>query len=165
MTLVEKRTTETTPLVEGRTPSQVGWFVLGLVALAVIAIVIGVAMSVNTEPEVTDSARSAAEVPIQTAFTSEELIMMELAAKGYIPMQAVDWEAMALRQAVADGYVPEQALRPYFAEGNEPLFTAEELTTIELAEKGLIPMQTVDWEEVELKRLANKGLIPWPAAP
>ena len=72
---------------------------------------------------------------------------------------------MALREAVSQGYVPEQALRSYYSAGVEPLFTQEELATIELAEKGLIPMESVNWEEVELKRLANKGLIPYQAAP
>lgn len=100
----------------------------------------------------------------ESTFTAEEEIMVKLAAQGYIPMQAVDWDTIELKRAVAQGLVPEQALRPYIAP-YEPLFTQEELATIELAEKGLIPWQTVDWEDVELRRLIDKGLIPRQAAP
>ena len=140
------------------------YLVLGLIALAVIALAVAFATSQGTT-ETETATRTVADVEPTAVFTEEEQIMMELAAKGYIPMAAVDWEAMALKEAVAQGYVPEQALRPYYFEGAEPLFTNEELATIELAEKGLIPMESVDWEAVELKRLANKGLIPRQAAP
>ena len=149
---------------EARPSNRNTYLALGLITLAVIALAVAFVTS-RDSTETATATRTVAEVEPTAVFSQDEQIMMELAAKGYIPIAAVDWEAMALKEAVAQGYVPEQALRPFYSEGAEPLFTSEELATIELAEKGLIPMESVDWEEVELKRLANKGLIPYQAAP
>lgn len=166
MALVEQQSREAPARVAERTPGRNAWIFLGIIILAVVAGGIALVLNLDTaEPETATPTRTVAEIESTSVFTEEEQIMMELAAKGYIPMQAVDWEAMYLKEAVAQGYVPEQSLHPYFSEGSESLFTEEELATIELAEKGLIPMQSVDWEEVELKRLANQGLIPRQAAP
>jgi len=62
-------------------------------------------------------------------------------------------------QLVNQGLVPAQTLELY-RPPVEPLFTKSELLMIELAESGQIPMPAVDWEEVQLKRLVNQGLIP-----
>ncbi len=139
---------------------------LVLMALITAAVVIGgVALWENSQDGISESAPSAVVATEPASiFTAEEEIMMKLAVQGYIPMEAVDWDAIHLKEAVAQGLVPEQALRPYLAP-YEPIFSSEELATIELAEKGLIPMQTVDWDDVELRRLIAKGLIPRQAAP
>lgn len=96
--------------------------------------------------------------------SQEELITIRLANQGLIPMAAVDWEMIELKRAVAQGWVPEQALQKATVEA-EALFTDEELATIDLASKGLIPSQAVDWDEVALKQLVKRGLIPRAAAP
>lgn len=99
----------------------------------------------------------------ESILTADEVIMIRLATAGIIPMAAVDWDTIELKRAVARGFVPELALHK--AEANaDPLYSSEELATIDLANRGLIPNQSVDWELAELKDLANRGLIPRAAA-
>ena len=88
---------------------------------------------------------------------------MRLANTGLVPMAAVDWETVGLKQAVAAGWVPEQALLA--AASAEPVFTDQQLATIDLATKGLIPAQTVNWDDVALKQLIRRGLVPLAATP
>lgn len=135
----------------------------GLVTVGLVAGAIGIWQSIDTEVP-TAAVAVVPEVEASGVFTAEELIMMDLANRGYIPEQAVDWSTIELKKLVARGLVPEQALRSSIAPAGA-LFSSEELATIDLANKGLIPMQTVDWDVVELKRLANQGLIPRQAVP
>jgi hypothetical protein len=104
---------------------------------------------------------------VEPLFTYEELVLIDLANRGLIPRQAVDWEMVELKRLVNQGLVPRQALEPgrTVAAMPEPLFTNEEIVLIDLANRGLIPRQAVDWEIVELKRLVNQGLIPREALP
>lgn len=169
-TNVTPRTVLATAFTESR---RYGWWILGLVTLAVIAIVTlstrtnEVTLSPRTSEAAAESVQVPAPVPASNGeplLTVEELALVQLANTGHIPLQAVDWDTIELKRAVAKGLVPLQALQKARTE-SEPLFTAEELATIELAGRGLIPRQTVDWEAVELSRLANQGLIPRAAAP
>jgi hypothetical protein len=135
----------------------------GLVTVGLLAGAIGLWRSLDTEVP-TAAVAVPPKVEASGVFTADELIMMDLANRGYIPKQAVDWRTIELKKLVAKGLVPEQALRSTKAPVGA-LFSTEELVTIDLAKKGLIPMQTVDWDVVELKRLANLGLIPRQAVP
>jgi hypothetical protein len=87
----------------------------------------------------------------------QDLFMAKLANEGYIPRQAVDWETVDLKRLVNMGLVPAAALEPAAV---DHLFTELELLEIDLANRGLIPQQAVDWETLEMKRLVNMGLIP-----
>jgi len=97
--------------------------------------------------------------PTQPVFSESELLMMELARSGQIPMQAVDWTRVKTEQLVNQGLIPALTLQPYVAP-TEPLFSESETLMIKLAHSGQIPMQAVDWEEVETTKLVNEGLIP-----
>ena len=143
-----------------RAPSQVGfgWVPGALVAIAVAAVVaagiyfaFGDDDGVSTTATETGAPTAVAEVP------DEDLVMARLANQGYIPRAAVDWETVELKRLVNMGLVPAAALEPARP---EPLFTELELLEIDLANRGLIPRQAVDWETVEMKRLVNMGLIP-----
>jgi len=92
-------------------------------------------------------------------FRSEQQILADLAHRGYIPAEAVDWRLLRTEQLVNQGRIPAQTLEPYRTPV-EPLFSETELVMIELAKSGQIPREAVDWGEVELKKLVNQGLIP-----
>lgn len=96
--------------------------------------------------------------PATEATGTEPLTLEQLANRGLIPAAAVP-EPSVLEQLVNRGLVPAQALEPA-AQPVEPLFTEEEMATMTLANQGLIPHDSVDWEDVELRRLVNRGLIP-----
>ena len=90
---------------------------------------------------------------------SEQQILADLANMGYIPAAAVDYQLLMTERLANQGLVPAETLEPYYPPV-EPLYSAREMLTIEQAESGQIPMASVDWDEVELKRLVNQGLIP-----
>ena len=104
-------------------------------------------------------ATQAAPTPVAPDLRSDQEILAELASQGYIPAAAVDWRLLETEQLVNQGLIPAQTLQPYVAP-TEPLFSESELLTMELARSGQIPMQAVDWEEVEMKKLVNEGFIP-----
>lgn len=145
-----------------------GWF-WGLLTttVAVLAIVVVVVSGVADKSETVGSVEtnhvSVAPAP-ESLLSSEEIVTVRLANAGLIPMAAVDWETIELKKAVARGWVPEQALQPASMTG-ETVFTQEELATIDLASRGLIPTQTVDWDDVALKQLVSRGLVPKAARP
>jgi hypothetical protein len=142
------------------------WFGLLAVAVALIAAAGIVALFMGggggeetTEAVVAPPAAAATEPATMPEVRSEQQILADLARRGYIPMAAVDWELLKTEELVNQGLIPAQVLRPYVPPV-EPLFTAEEMASIELAQAGGIPMGSVDWDRVELKRLVNRGFIP-----
>jgi hypothetical protein len=92
-------------------------------------------------------------------FTADELVMMDLANRGYIPRLAVDWELMKTKDLVARGIISPQALDPYIEPGAS-LFTAQERLMMSLVNQGLLPKSAVDQELLDLKRLVNQGFVP-----
>jgi hypothetical protein len=48
--------------------------------------------------------------PSESLFSESELLTMELAQSGQIPMQAVDWKAVEMKKLVNEGFIPRQAL-------------------------------------------------------
>ena len=96
-------------------------------------------------------------------FTAPELTETQLANQGLIPHAAVDSKRVELERLVNRGLIPPGALVPATTSAAS-LFSPDERISIDLANRGLIPRQSVDWNAVELKRLANRGLIPVEAA-
>jgi hypothetical protein len=155
---IETRPTEVEapPVRKRRLPWLIG-AVVGLIAVGTVAVLFGGGVA-----GVDEGAGG-----VEPLFTYEELVIIDLANRGLIPRQAVDWELVELKRLVNQGLVPRQALGPgrTVLAPSEPLFTTEEIVLIDLANRGLIPRQAVDWEMVELKRLVNQGLIPREALP
>ena len=89
----------------------------------------------------------------------DQAILAELANRGYIPSAAVDWRQLKTEELVNQGLIPAQTLEPYIAAA-EPLFSESELLTMEFARSRQIPVQAVDWQAVEMKKLVNEGFIP-----
>lgn len=48
--------------------------------------------------------------PVEPLFSESELLMIELAESGQIPMQAVDWGKVELKKLVNQGLIPRDAL-------------------------------------------------------
>lgn len=156
--------TTSSPRVLGLSGSFWGFVAIAVAIGAITVMVVSGFSETDTTGNINESAQALA-IPAPDSFlSSEETLTMRLANTGLIPMAAVDWETIELKRAVARGWVPEQALQP--ATPNiEPVFTSEELATIDLATRGLIPSQTVNWDDVALKQLVNRGLIPKAATP
>lgn len=149
--------------------SKLFWGLLGLaLAATATAVVVAGGLSDQDEPvgaaRGTESAVAESGSGSQGLVTAEETVLIRLAEAGIIPMAAVDWDTIELKKAVEKGLVPAQALQPA-AVSVDPIYTSEELATIDAALRGLIPSQAVDWDLAELKRLISQGLIPRAAAP
>ena len=157
MTLLERERIETRPPVEEKPSGRrldVWTWAAGIVAiLAVVAATVAIVL--QTDETVIDEPSAVAE-PL---FTEREVLMMRLANQGYIPRQAVDWELMEMKQLVNLGLIPAQSLEPYVAPV-EPLYTSQDRVMLDLVNRGLIPRESIDWEQIELRRLVNLGLIP-----
>lgn len=141
-------------------PSGVGfgWVPGALVAIAIAAVAAAALYFAFSDDGGATGTVAGTATPVAAAVMHDpDLIMAKLANEGYIPRAAVDWETVELKRLVNKGLVPAAALEPARV---EPLFTENELLEIDLANRGLIPRQAVDWETVETKRLVNMGLIP-----
>jgi hypothetical protein len=139
---------------------------LAVAALAAVALALALFVTLGGEETVAGPGTfDEAVVPASgSLITPDERILMQLANQGYIPNEAVDWEDLQTKALVNEGLIPAQALQPAIEPGESP-YTAEERLMMDLANRGLIPDQAVDWETIELKRLINQGLIPRQAAP
>lgn len=146
----ERVTERPAPEVPARTRRfEVAMWVLVIIAVA--AVVATAIMLTTAGEEATTEA-----VP---DFRSDQQKLAELANQGYIPAAAVDWELLRTERLVNQGQIPAQTLESY-GSPIEPLFSADERLMIELAQTGQIPMEAVDWGDVQLKKLVNQGLIP-----
>lgn len=151
MAVIERERVQERPAPKAPAPQRRFGTMIWALAILAIAAVAAVAVILATGGE--DGTQAAPDL------RSEQQILADLANQGYIPAAAVDHKLLMTERMVNQGLVPAQALEPY-APPVEPLYTAQELSTLELAESGQIPMESVDWDEVALKRLVNQGLIP-----
>ena len=130
-----------------------------LIAAVAVAALVTVAIVAATGEEAAPAASATAP-----DLRSEQRILADLAALGYIPAQAVDRQTLRTEQLITQGLIPAQTLEPAGTAATvttpEPLFSEAERVLIRLATTGQIPMESVDWQEVELKRLVTQGLIP-----
>ena len=143
-----------------RAPSRLGfgWVPGALVAIAVAAVAAAAFyFAFSDDGGATGTAAETATPAAAAVIYDQDLVMARLANQGYIPRAAVDWEAVELKRLVNMGLVPAAALE---SATPESLFTQVELLEIDLANRGIIPTQAVDWETIEMKRLVNMGLIP-----
>lgn len=152
MAVIEKeRVEERFETIEAPAPKRGSGVVvtaLAIIALAAVAAtVVFVLAGGETAPQAVQD------------FRSEQQILADLANRGYIPAAAVNSRLLRTEQLVNQGQIPAQTLEPYRI-SVEPLFSEAELVMIELAESGQIPREAVDWGDVELKKLVNRGLIP-----
>jgi hypothetical protein len=154
---IEARSVVAAPRKERR--GGFGRFAWILGAVAVMAVVATAILYGVSGGESTGTVEVVTGQTADPLFTADELATIHLANQGLIPRQTVDWDMVQLKQLVNQGLIPAQALQPA-PQAVEPLFSAEELATIHLANQGLIPRQTVDWDMVQLKQLVNQGLIP-----
>lgn len=156
MTIRERERIETRPTEKRPSGPRTGLWTLMAAAVAIVAIVAA------TVAVVLQGRETAVDEPVATVeslYTERERLMMRLANQGYIPREAVDWELIELKRLVNRGLVPAQALEPRI-EPVEPLYTERDRLMLDLVNRGLIPRQSIDWEEIELKRLVNLGLVP-----
>lgn len=134
------------PAVTGRREAFI-WAAATVVIAALAVVLVVFLMDSGTETVVAPDLRS------------DQQVLADLASRGYIPAEAVDYERLATENLVNQGLLPEAALRGYIAP-SAPIFTPEDLALIHAAQTGVIPMEAVDWDDVALKRLVNQGLIP-----
>jgi hypothetical protein len=137
---------------------------MGIAAWLVAAVAVAALVTVGIVVATGEEAAPAATTATAPDLRSEQRVLADLAALGYIPAQAVDWQTLRTEQLIAQRLIPAQTLEPAGTPAPvpvpEPLFSESEELLIRLATTGQIPMQSVDWREVELKRLVNQGLIP-----
>jgi hypothetical protein len=136
------------PPTRSRTIGMLFW----MLAVAAVAVVVVVAIVATTG----DEPAATTEIDVR----SDQQKLADLAGLGYIPSEAVDWQLLRTEELVNRGLIPSLALHTAATPPTAPLFSDADLFMIELAQTGRIPMQSVDWQEVELKRLVNRGLIP-----
>lgn len=171
MTLLERERVETKPRVEEPMierkpgPRRTGWMwvlaVLAVAAVATVAIVVALSGGEESAAPVTEAPTTEAPVALEmpSIYTDDELALIRLAAVGYIPKEAVPWDTIEMKQLVARGLLPEAALRPD-APVVEPVFTHDEMASLELISTGRIPKGSVDGEVMYLKQLISQGLVP-----
>lgn len=148
-------------------PRRFGAAIAGLAFIALAAVVVAAVLLNTGENEATGAvattggavATQAVATPTAPSLQSDQQILANLANLGHIPAAAVDWTLVRTEQLVNQGLIPAQTLQPYVAPV-VPLFSEHETLMIELARSGQIPVQAVDWEDVEMKKLVNEGLIP-----
>ncbi len=154
MAVIEKEKVLERPAPEvSSPPRRIGAMVWGLAIIALAAVAAVVVLFVTGGEETTTAGEAA------TDYRSEQQIIADLANQGYLPAAAVDWQLLKTERMVEQGLVPAEALEPAVSPV-APLFSPDELLTIELANTGQIPTEAVDWSGVALKKLVNQGLIP-----
>lgn len=138
-------------------PLRIGWILEALAVLAVLAVG-GATVVVLTRSSSPPAVREARE-PTTPLYTAEELAVIRLVARGYVPEETLDGGFYVLKRLVNRGLVPREALGPAPTRVM-PLYSAQELALITLVRRGLIPAETLDSATFAIKHLANAGLIP-----
>lgn len=134
------------PAVTGRLEAFM-WAAATVVIAALAVVLVVFLMDGATETAATPDLRS------------DQQVLADLANRGYIPAEAVDFEFLATEKLVNQGLIPEAALSGYITPA-APIFTPEDLALMHAARTGMIPMEAVNWDDMALKRLVNQGLIP-----
>ena len=156
MTVIERERATKRPAPEIPTPKRRFEAAMWVLAVIAVAAVVAAAILLTTGGE---EATFEAAPDTPTAFRTDQQKLADLANQGYIPAAAVDWELLRTERLVNEGMIPGETFEPY-SPPVEPLYTAEELLTIKLARNGQIPMESLDWSEVQLKELVNQGMSP-----
>jgi len=137
----------------------VGWGVGGLAVLAVAAVLVAAVAVLSGAPTI----RPADERRVSPLYTADELAVMQLVAKGYIPAETLDSAPFRTRGLINQGLVPRAALEPRPVV-IAPLYSAQEQVMMATVAAGLVPEEALEGEPFRTKRLINQGLIPREAA-
>jgi hypothetical protein len=121
--------------------------------LLIAIVVLAAAVAGTVTALVVTGDEEAAEPVVRTQAIDEDDELRRLVNEGYIPKEAFDAEAYWTEWAQARGFVPTHAIAP-------ALLTREEVLMKQLAAKGLIPAEALDHELLLTKRFVNEGLIP-----
>jgi hypothetical protein len=138
---------------------RVGWAVGSLAVLALAGVVVAAVAVLSGAPTI----RQADERPVVPLYTADEIAVMRLVAKGYIPAETLDAEPFRMRGLVNQGLVPRAALEPRSVV-IAPLYSAQERAVMAAVTAGVIPQEALDGEPFLTKRLINQGLVPRQAA-
>jgi hypothetical protein len=139
---------------------RAGWL-LGSLALLGAAMVIVIAVARLSSPAPTplvdDSSRAA------SMYSTDELAVMRLVAKGYIPAGTLHSEQFITKNLFNQGLLPRETLRVNVVPGPS-LYSAQERGVMAAVAKGLVPSEALERDTFLIKRHINQGLIPREAA-
>ena len=155
---VEEQRTAAAPAPAEAAPKRrrnvLGWS-LGILAIAAVAAAVTAALIVAAGSE-SDVEAQPAPVAVQD-FRSDQQILEDLAARGYLPTKAVNEEILDTERLVNRGLIPAKTLEPYT---EPPLFTETELLMMHYVNMGQLPPESINSETIELKRLILRGMLP-----
>jgi hypothetical protein len=139
---------------------RAGWG-LGNLALLGAATVTVIAIAVLSRPTPTPPVDEPSRVA--SMYSADELAVMRLVAKGYIPAGTLHAEPFITRNLVNQGLLPLETLRANVVPGPS-LYSAQERGVMAAVAKGLVPSEALESETFLIKRRINQGLIPREAA-
>lgn len=136
----------------GRQP-RLGWAIGGLVALALVGVVVAAVAVLSPSSGPADRERTA---PI---YTQEEATVIGLVADGVLPDSVLAQEPFRTKQLVAEGLIPRAALLSGVAAAVS-LYCPDERAVMAAVAAGVVPKETLDGEPYRTKRLIAQGLVP-----
>jgi hypothetical protein len=134
----------------------VGWPLGILAAAALLAVGAITVVMLTRSPTAPSIGEAGTTTPL---YTADELAVMRLVARGYVPAETLEGDPYRLKRLVNQGLVPRAALEPAPAL-ILPLYSAEERVLMAIVNQGLVPKQALDTRTFLIKRLVNQGLIP-----
>ena len=143
--------------------SRVGWVLGGLTIAALVAVAVATLVSVRAPEPRSPSVGTVGGGRQGSLYTEQELAVMRLVAKGYIPAETLEGEPFLTKRLVNQGLVPWETVAQRQA-SISPLYSAKEQALMDAVAAGLVPAEALDGESFRTKRLINQGLIPREAA-
>jgi hypothetical protein len=160
MAVIEK---EAPAIQTGSRRSRAGWALGGLAVLALVSVAVAAVVVVRTPEQTTAPVRPVVGSRPGSLYTEQELTIMRLVAKGYLPAETLEGEPFRTKVLISQGLIPRGALAPRGAPIT-PLYTEAERAVMAAVAAGMVPEETLEGEPFRTKRLINQGLIPRQAA-